>query len=389
MADQLSPPLPTVNPNDSSSYDLVGSGLFNIRYVDDSYAKGDYFTDDFQIGNVSLQNFTIGLGVDTTMPYGLIGVGYINSEAITQMAPVEYPNLPQALQKGGFIRSVAYSLWLNSLNSSDGSILFGAINTANYQGDLVRIPVLPNQSSKNYTQFSVSIYSLEAESPSGSDRLTTRQFPLAAVLDSGTTLTYLPQDLVESIWQEVGALYDDSVQAAILPCSSSNRPGHFSFLFAGPDGPRINVTMAELVLNVTSGRRPRFDSGPYRGQAACQFGIQNTTQNTYILGDTFLRSAYVVYDLENNEIGLAPANYDAQQANIVAFASKGAPIPSSKSMSVSGSGSGSPPLATQTGFSARDGFQPDSAASATILSRALQWILALVLPLASELVLTY
>jgi hypothetical protein len=35
-----------------------------------------------------------------------------------------------------------------------------------------------------------------------------------------------------------------------------------------------------------------------------------------VLGDTFLRSAYVVYDLENNEISIAQTNFNATTENI-------------------------------------------------------------------------
>ncbi|KFY41714.1 hypothetical protein V494_02820, partial [Pseudogymnoascus sp. VKM F-4513 (FW-928)] len=46
-----------------------------------------------------------------------------------------------------------------------------------------------------------------------------------------------------------------------------------------------------------------------------------------LFGDTFLRSAYVVYDLANNEIGLAQTDFNAKGSNIVEFASMGAAIP--------------------------------------------------------------
>ena len=35
-----------------------------------------------------------------------------------------------------------------------------------------------------------------------------------------------------------------------------------------------------------------------------------------MLGDTFLRSAYVVYDLDNNQISIAPTNFNATSSNI-------------------------------------------------------------------------
>lgn len=174
----------------------------------------------------------------------------------------------------------------------------------------------------------VALTSLGGYSSSGRDTLTSREFPIPVVLDSGTTLSYLPTDLARQTWTEVGAIYSDQLGAAVLPCAMQNSKGYFSFGFAGPNGPRINVTMDELVLDLTSGRAPTFNSGPYEGQDVCQFGIQNFTSAPYLLGDTFLRSAYVVYDLVNNQIGIAATDFNSTDSNIVPFPSMSAPIPS-------------------------------------------------------------
>jgi hypothetical protein len=48
-----------------------------------------------------------------------------------------------------------------------------------------------------------------------------------------------------------------------------------------------------------------------------------------ILGDSFLRSAYLVYDLENYQIGMAATVFNSAKSNIVPFAGKGARIPNS------------------------------------------------------------
>ncbi len=169
---------------------------------------------------------------------------------------------------------------------------------------------------------------MQAVSSTGTDSLTSTSFPIPVVLDSGTTLSYLPQDLAEEIWTEVGAVYNNDVGLAILPCSMANSGGYFSFTFGGSGGATINVTMDELVLDIFSSGSATFSSGKYKGQTACEFGIQNTTSDPFLLGDTFLRSAYVVYDLVNNQVAMAPTNFNATESNIVAFSSSGAPIPS-------------------------------------------------------------
>ncbi len=107
-----------VNSNQSTTFDDVGPGQFNISYVDGSSSVGDYFTDVFEIGGATLKNMTMGLGLETDIAYGLVGVGYAVNEAIvgtTQSLSSIYPNLPVQMVNEGLINTVAYSLWLNDL----------------------------------------------------------------------------------------------------------------------------------------------------------------------------------------------------------------------------------------------------------------------------------
>jgi hypothetical protein len=107
-----------VNPDESETFEVVGEGNFDISYVDTSYAKGDYFTDVFEIGGAVIQNMTMGLGSDTDINHGLVGVGYPQNEAIvgtTQSLRSMYPNLPIQMVNEGLINTAAYSLWLNDL----------------------------------------------------------------------------------------------------------------------------------------------------------------------------------------------------------------------------------------------------------------------------------
>jgi elongation factor G len=114
--------------------------------------------------------------------------------------------------------------------------------------------------------------------------------------------------------------------------------------------------MDELVLDlVTSGPAPMFSSGQYEGAEACAFGIQNSSSDPFLLGDTFLRSAYVVYDLVNNQIGMAQTDFNATASNIVAFESHGAQIPfatlaSNQSLTTSTSTFTEPAFVAESGF---------------------------------------
>jgi len=227
----------------------------------------------------------------------------------------------------------------------------------------------------------VAFTSLSATSSSGTDTLTPANFITPAVLDSGTTLTLLPNSLASLVFEEVGASVDNSLGATVVPCTLSKNTGTLNFGFGGQGGPVVKVAMSELVLPLTA---PNGKSVTYPdGSQACQLGIQAAGNLPILLGDTFLRSAYVVYDLVNNRIGLAQTDFNSTDSNPVPFASQGAPIPSAttatgevavtqtatgipKGGNAAGTASaGSVTAAAQpttSNFSAAPGFAKDSAA---------------------------
>ncbi|KAK4981308.1 hypothetical protein LTR50_007907 [Elasticomyces elasticus] len=79
----------------------------------------------------------------------------------------------------------------------------------------------------------------------------------------------------------------------------------------------ISVEMNELVIV----------AGTERGKPVCILGIGPAGSSTPVLGDTFLRSAYVVYDLSANQISLAQTNFNSTSDNILEIANGTAGVP--------------------------------------------------------------
>ncbi|KAK4448542.1 putative aspartic-type endopeptidase [Podospora aff. communis PSN243] len=208
----------------------------------------------------------------------------------------------------GMIQSNAYSLWLNDLDANTGNILFGGVDSAKYEPPLWALPVQPEQGF-----FAEFLITLTGVSLGGTSVGSSSDMALAVLLDTGSSLTYLPDDMVSAIYNRVGAQYDANNGAAYVPCNiADDEANKFTFTFSAPAA--ITVGMDEMVLDMflNSGRRPTFQDGT----PACLFGIAPAGQGTNVLGDTFLRSAYVVYDLANNEISLAQTRFNATESNI-------------------------------------------------------------------------
>lgn len=290
--------------NASSTYAYVGS-WFNITYVDGSGASGDYATDSFSIGSTTLQKLQFGIGYESSSTQGILGLGYkVNEAQVGRARKPAYDNLPAQMVADGLIHSNAYSLWLNDLDSNTGSVLFGGVDTQQYTGNLQTLPI--QSESGTYAEFLITLTSLGLGNTTVAGDLA-----LAVLLDSGSSLTYLPDTVVNTIYGQVGAQYDDSAGVAYVPCSLANSQTNLTFTFSSPT---ITVAMDELVLDMilTSGQRPTFSDGA----TACLFGVAPAGAGTNVLGDTFLRSAYVVFDLDNNAISLAQTRPNATASSV-------------------------------------------------------------------------
>jgi hypothetical protein len=304
----------------SSTYDYVNSN-FNLTYDDDSGAAGVYATDTLHFGGDTLKSFQFGIGETSTADNNVLGIGYMADESEDGTIGSTYVNLPRALVDAGKIASSAYSLWLNDLNANTGEILFGGIDKDKYSGELATVPVLEVEGG--YYEFAIALTGISVY---GTDLSSSSSLPTGVVLDSGTTLSYLPDALVEEIYTQMDATYSSSEGYAYVPCdggsSSSNDTVDFTF-----SGQTIKVPFDELILGTAAGSDGQSLSFE-DGKEACILGIAPLgSSGTGILGDTFLRSAYVVYDLVNNEISLAQTIFNTTSSDIQEITTGSDPVP--------------------------------------------------------------
>ena len=330
----------TYSASSSSTYKSLNSP-FNVSYVDGSGASGDYVTDSLDFGGITLQDFQFGTGNQSTASTGVLGIGYTTLEFSSLSTGKTYPNLPQALKNAGHIVSNVYSLWLNDLDSSTGEILFGGVDKAKFTGTLSTLPIVPLQGS--YLYFLIGMSGLSANG----QNITSSELPLPVLLDSGSTLTYLPSALAEEVYSQVNAVLAQGSDHAVVSCDLANQGGNFEFDFSGA---KIRVPYDEMVLDTDGGQLQN-------GERACAFGIFSTTGHVAILGDTFLRSAYVVYDLENNEISLAQTVFNTTSEDVESITTSGGAVPGAVKVS--------DPVDVNTGSTSNLPNSPNAASVAT------------------------
>ena len=253
---------------------------------------------------------------------GVLGIGYTANEVqVGRNGQDAYANLPKAMVQKGLIQSNAYSLWLNDLDANTGSILFGGVNSAKYHGTLETLPI--QKAGGIYSEFVIALTGLSLSGSSGNKKYSSSALPAAALLDSGSSLTYLPDSIVKDIFDDLDVTYDSSSGVGYVPCSLAEKNVNISYTFSSPT---IHVAANELVV----------DAGDLyfrNGDRACVFGIVPAGGSTPVLGDTFLRSAYVVYDLANNEISLANTNFNSTSDNILEIGTGDDSVPGATAVS--------------------------------------------------------
>lgn len=88
------------------------------------------------------------------------------------------------------------------------------------------------------------------------------------------------------------------------------------FQFGGVNGPIVKVPVSEFLMDLGLDRSGKPYIFHNTGQVACQLGFEAAQGRPILLGDTFLRSAYVVYDLDNNEVSMAQTKFNSNQENV-------------------------------------------------------------------------
>lgn len=295
----------TFDKSESSTYKFLKDG-FKIGYGDRSYAIGEWATDVMEISGTEIKDVQFAVATNQTAGRALVGIGYPGNEASNNGAnSFTYDNFPITLKKQGIINKTAYSLYLNSIDANSGSVLFGAYDTAKFEGDLQTLSLVNIDDSGSKTDSPVAFF-VDLDKISSSDgELTSKSYP--ALLDSGTTLIYAPTDVYKEISGKYGT-YNSEVGGNIIACNAKGDP--FSFSFKGKD---ISVPFADTLFKLTMN-----DGSTYQvnGEDQCIVGFMDSQSEYYILGDGFLRSAYVYYDLDANTVGIAQAKFTSE-SNIV------------------------------------------------------------------------
>lgn len=287
----------TFNIHESETFHSNDSFPFFTMYGDMTFAMGTWGYDTIKIGNTSVYNASFAIANMTSNDIGVFGIGLPQLEMLTRYGHT-YENMPYKLKSQGLIKKALYSLYLDQEDASTGFVLFGAIDHAKHSGELETLPVQKG-SDGEYSELAVEVKNLTLEHNGKTIQISHNSS--TANLDSGSALSQLQPDQFKALGEALGE-YDESQSAYKVDCDLFNSNSTFDIGF-GDSVLRVPVSKLVARLDATTcylGVTERQDLGG-NGTASSLFG------------DNILRSAYLVYNLEDLEISIAQAKYTDEE----------------------------------------------------------------------------
>ncbi|KAI8993687.1 aspartic peptidase domain-containing protein [Pilobolus umbonatus] len=271
------------NPQGSSSFSGDVNNTWTIRYGDGSSVLGYVGEDYIQIGDVRSPNETIGLVTYESFKFtndrymdGIFGLAFPSLSFTKRNTTVA-----EQMYDQGLIDSPTVSFYLNN---DGGKVSFGEIDSAYYTGEIQYIPTTQKQ------YWEVNINSIRVN---GSDIPGSAQ---SALVDTGTTLIILPVDVSDTIHANIpNAVYRPSF-GWLLPCAfADDQSDNAVDFFIG--NIQLSIPYHSLVRTVRASNET--------DEPLCLSGIAGAETTQSILGDTFLKVYFTVFNYRTASIGFA------------------------------------------------------------------------------------
>ncbi|KAI8582053.1 hypothetical protein K450DRAFT_228805 [Umbelopsis ramanniana AG] len=255
--------------NKSSTYHKDGRP-WHITYGDGTSSSGICGTDDVTIGGLTIKNQTIEMankissGFITDPSDGILGLGF---NKIVTVSGVKTPVDNMISQ--GLISEPIFSVFLGKgSNGGGGEYLFGGINHSKFRGTLATVPV---DNSRGFWTVAVGSGSVGSSTISH----------FSGIIDTGSTLLMLPDLQASQVAKALNAI-DNEDGTYTISCNVADL--HDLKLNIG--GNDYIVPAADLIFEQI-GRNKCMAAFAYSG-----------SNSVGILGDTFLKNNYVVFQQE-------------------------------------------------------------------------------------------
>ncbi|KAF5386467.1 hypothetical protein D9757_005902 [Collybiopsis confluens] len=299
-----------VGANTTNAYVPSSSSVWTDDIVIVEYGSGYFFGYEYYdtltlsnalvITNQSLGGASFSQGF-TTMD-GILGIGPIaltDGTILGSTAPVfTVPTVSDNLYTQGKISNevvgVAFAPTTGASNEPEGALVFGAQDSSRFVGQITYVPKETDYWGINQ---SISYKGVEIMATS------------TGVIDTGTTLLYLPTDTFNSYIASTGGVFDEATGLYEITEAQYNALEDLVF----------NIGGTELPLTPNAQIWPRSLNGNIGGAQGKIYLNAVSTEPVnglnFINGYVFLERYYTVFDTTNNRVGFAATSFTNATSN--------------------------------------------------------------------------
>ncbi|KAG6008032.1 hypothetical protein E4U21_005045 [Claviceps maximensis] len=273
--------------NGSQTY--VDTNVTNRIKYGTGFAQLEYGYDYIQIGSAKISQQLFGVATDSEFAVtGIMGAG-------PQLKgwSSDYPMILDNMVTQKFIKSRVFSLDIRAIESARGSVVFGGVDTKKFSGSLEKRPIIPAASSPDkLTRYWIYLDGMTITKNDGSKAVIFDKVNGQPVLvDSGYTVSSLSTEYFNKIKDAFPGVTpppsDDESGLYRVPCDVGKQNGTVDFKFGKTE---INVPYNDFIWKQSAD--------------LCVLGVIPDDKFP-VLGDTFLRAAYVVFDMDNRNVHVA------------------------------------------------------------------------------------
>lgn len=257
--------------------------------------SGEEYTADVSFGGQTASGQSFGAasqasgfnGVD-----GIIGFGPVDLTQNTVSNTATVPTFMDNLYSQGAISTEVLGVSFRPESGSDaddtnGELTLGGTDSSKYSGSISYFPKLSSGDASSYWGISINSFSYGGQTLSSNAQ---------GIVDTGTTLIYIPTDAYNAFLSAAGGSTDSSSNMASF---SSAPTENFTFDFGSP----FTLTPDQYLVPQDQYSEFGLSSGKY--YAWINDGGSSGVDT--IIGQKFLENYYSVYDTTNSQIGFAPA----------------------------------------------------------------------------------
>lgn len=268
----------------SSSSFVQSNQNFNVTYGSGNVA-GVLCQDNVNMAGLQLKNHTFGVANEESVQFSADTVPFDGLMGLAQstLSNEKVPTPVESLASNGLISSAISSFKISRLADqlNDGQVTFGGLDSTKFVAST--LITIPNVSKIGFWEGALNAITVNGQNTGMTGR--------TAILDTGTTLIIAPPADTLAVMAMLGGKCD--TQQCTIPCTS-NASVALSFGNAS-----FTIDPRDMVVLPVDVNDPTGD---------CTAGIQPGTIGTdteWLVGDVFLKNAYLSVDTKNNQISLA------------------------------------------------------------------------------------